>query len=169
MIQGQHVILKPTEPQEWDAVYGILCQPGILCNLLPNPHEVTRLNALEKLGVVGDSTLRMYTILAAEEVVGMEMLARIDPVHRNAVIPCIAIDRKHKGKGLGADATLALVRYAFRWLNLKRVWYPTLVSIEQATARADKLGAHYEGTDKCAYYRDGGWVDRHRFAFIRED
>lgn len=169
MIEGNKVVLRPAETKDWPALWAILQQPGVLENIVPNPHEVTQGNLLASLGIAGDATAKVFTILMAEQVVGLILLARIDPVHRSAILPCTAIDRRLNGEGLGADASLALVRYAFRWLGLHRVNYTMIVPLSKAKALADKLGAFYEGTGKDVFFSDGKWIDQHRFAFVKED
>ena len=169
MIEGNKVVLRPAATADWDALWMILQQQGVLENIVPNPHEVTQGNLLAALGIAGDMTAKVFTILAAEQVVGLEILARIDPVHRSAIIPCIAIDRRLNGEGLGVDATQALVRYAFRWLGLHRVAYTSIMPLEKAQDRAAKLGAAYEGTSLGVFYQNGKWIDQHRFAFVKED
>ena len=169
MIEGKKVMLRRAEAKDWPVLWLILQQQGVLENIVPNPHEVTQENLLAALGIAGDTTAKVFAIMAAERVAGLEILGGGDPVHRSALIPCVAIDRGLKGEGFGVDATQALVRYAFRWLGLHRVAYTSIMPLKQAMARAEKLEAAYEGTSRGAFLGNDRWIDLHRFAFVRED
>lgn len=168
-LRGKEISLRLTEtPEELDEAWEVLCEPGVMASIHPDPVEITRSSFLRTLA--GDTTAaRFYLILYQDVIVGLEILSQIDRVHGTAVIPCIAVSRECKGRGVGVDATRTLVRYGFRSLGLQRIWYPTYAPLEKAKARAVKTGAVYEGTQRRAVLRDGEYVDRHLFAFLREE
>ena len=104
------------------------------------------------------------------EPVGMIGLYQINYRDRHAEIGSTIIgDRSRWGQGLGAEMIGLLAEYAFRDLNLHRL-YAYAVQHNQASVRAKlKCGFRQEGLLREAHYADGRFQDVLLLAMTRGD
>jgi RimJ/RimL family protein N-acetyltransferase len=87
--------------------------------------------------------------------IGVFVLAQIDAYNRTAEIGAGIGDPAYWGGGFGSDAMLLLTEYAFRWLDLRRLWLTTLGSNVRAQRQVQKCGFKLEGS------RHRGMTDIH--------
>lgn len=78
--------------------------------------------------------------------------------HRNASMG-INIATPYQGQGYGTEAVLWGLEFAFKHANLHRVKIGALGWNEGALRLYQKLGFVVEGTDREAYWYDGGYRD----------
>lgn len=78
-------------------------------------------------------------------------------------------DPTYWGGGYGSDATLLLVEYAFRWLDLRRVWLTTMGSNIRAQRQVEKCGFVCEGARRSQVYSNGQYVDHVYYGLLREE
>lgn len=81
----------------------------------------------------------------------------------------IAIAREFWGQGLGTEALMLLVQYAFMELNLHRLQLTVFDYNERAMAVYCKLGFQREGTFREYMQRDGQWYDMHLMGLLRRE
>jgi diamine N-acetyltransferase len=100
---------------------------------------------------------------------GVVSLTNIDPVHRHAEFHVMIGEAVARGRGWGTEATRAMVRHAFRDLNLHRVY----LSVREANVAArrvyDKVGFTVEGVLRDAVYKDGRYENLVLMSILESD
>lgn len=94
-----------------------------------------------------------------EKVVGIISLINVD--YKNQSAECI-IDIGSKdmwGKGIGSEAMSLILEYAFKELNLHRVFLQVFDFNERAIKLYKKMGFSHDGKFREALYRFGKWHD----------
>lgn len=103
------------------------------------------------------------------EPVGMVSLTGVDPVHRQAEFHILIGDRGAHGRGVGTDATVAMLRHGFLDLNLHRIFLFVLASNQAAARVYEKAGFMREGTLREAAYKNGEYRDLVVMAVLRSE
>lgn len=116
---------------------------------------------------------RQAAIFAVEAIpekqfVGCVWLYDIDCRHRHAELRILVGDKQYWGKGIGQDAISILVQFAFKNLNLHKVYAYVLTTNERALKTFRKVGFIREGVLKQERYVNGKFVDVVRFGCVRK-
>lgn len=101
--------------------------------------------------------------------IGMFSLVNLDPYNRTAELGAGIGDPAYWNGGYGSDATLLLIEYAFRWLDLRRVWLTTMGSNLRAQRQIEKCGFVREGARRNIIYFNGQYVDHLYYGLMREE
>ncbi len=88
---------------------------------------------------------------------------------RIADLHAIMLHPRHRGRGLGVEATKLLVRYLVFDLGYHRVQLEVYGFNERALVLFERAGFVREGVRRRAYDRHGDWVDGVLFGLVRED
>jgi diamine N-acetyltransferase len=91
--------------------------------------------------------------------IGSCQLRSIDPVHRQAELQIRIGDVTQRGHGYGTEAVRQLLRFAFRDLNLHRVYLNVFAHNTAAIRAYEKAGLRREGLLREAAHIDGRYVD----------
>jgi RimJ/RimL family protein N-acetyltransferase len=108
-------------------------------------NEQSQRIAFFSIDVTADQHAQRNGIAADEEVIGFCRLTDIDWISRHAELGIMVGDVTLHGRGIGAEATALLCRYAFNDLNLERVWLQVADSNEPAKRLYGRLGFKEEG------------------------
>lgn len=84
---------------------------------------------------------------------------KIDHRIRSAEFAIMLGNKEWWGKGVGKNVTYATIDYAFKQLNLHRIYLTVLKTNERAVALYEKLGFKTEGVLRDEQYRDGRYID----------
>jgi RimJ/RimL family protein N-acetyltransferase len=103
-----------------------------------------------------------------QAIIGVIQLLDIHPVHRTAELTTRIGDDKHRGKGHGTEALKLAISFAWRDLNLQRIWLRVFATNARAIRAYEKAGFTTEGTLRRAAWIDGQWVDELAMAVLRE-
>lgn len=99
--------------------------------------------------------------------VGLVNLIEIDWKNRCAETSIRLTNKAPKRKGVGTDALISLVDYAFNELNLHRLYATIIDNNEISKKLHQKCGYVFEGTQKDAIYKNGKYHDRILMALVR--
>ena len=101
---------------------------------------------------------------------GIVGLFDIDFLQRRAELRIVIGNPMDRGAGIGTEAVRLMVEYAFRSLDLFRVWLGTAAENHRARACFERVGFQYEGTSRLEFLRaDGQRADNVRYAILRPD
>ena len=102
--------------------------------------------------------------------IGISSIINIDWRNNHAWHGVMLGDADIRGKGYGADAVMATMRYAFDELHLERL-DGSIIEHNQASYAfyCGKLGWKEEGRQRNWYYRKGRYWDRIMVGITRED
>lgn len=103
------------------------------------------------------------------EVIGDIQLSNIDWRHRTASIGLSIARRADRGRGYGRDATVTLLRYAFRHLDLHRVSAAIATHNAAAQRVLETCGFVQEGRARGAIYCAGRRYDQLGYGLLREE
>lgn len=101
--------------------------------------------------------------------IGATGLKDIDWVNRSAEFGIAIFDKKYWNKGMGTEATKLMLRYAFEYLNLNRIFLRTYEYNKRAIRVYEKCGFLIEGKERQGRYLKGKYWDLVRMSIIAED
>lgn len=102
--------------------------------------------------------------------IGMANLVDVNWKDRNAFHGMVLGDKDMRGKGYGVDTIMAINKYAFEELGLKRM-NGSMISYNEASigVYTKKCGWKIEGIKKNSYFRKNQWWDQVVVGITRED
>jgi RimJ/RimL family protein N-acetyltransferase len=116
------------------------------------------------------SEVRCAVCLAESgQLVGMVSLTRIDYIHRNAEFNAIVGEREAKNRGVGTEATRAMVRHGLFDLNLHRIYVSILRDNVSSIRMCEKAGFREEGTIREGAYKNGRYHDLVLMGLLKSD
>jgi len=101
------------------------------------------------------------------QVIGTVQLFDIHRVHRTSEMSIRIGADSDRGHGYGTDALRCLIDFAWRDLNLQRIWLRVFATNDRAIKAYNRAGFQIEGTMKRACWIDGRWTDEHVMAILR--
>lgn len=101
--------------------------------------------------------------------VGTIGLHGIDARNGTATLGILIGEKTHWGKGIGEKAITMILKYAFYFLNLRKVNLSVFSENERAKKLYKKCGFIVEGVRKENFYRNGKYVDEVCMAVFRKD
>ena len=93
----------------------------------------------------------------------------IDWKNRKAVQGIFIGEKEYWGRGYGSDAIRALLGFAFREMNLHRVYLSVYDYNERAIRCYEKCGFRHEGRLRKARFSDGRYHDELMMGILREE
>jgi len=105
------------------------------------------------------SVLFSVDAITTGSLVGYVSLRDIDWISRAAEFGIVIGPATHRGTGLGGEATELAIRYAFRVINLNRLWLRVADFNTAAIQIYRDLGFKQEGTLRSHVYRNDAWHD----------
>ena len=103
------------------------------------------------------------------QLVGMVSLTRIDHVHRNAEYNAMVGERESHGRGIGTEATRAMIRHGFLDLNLHRIYVNILRENVASIRMCEKAGFREEGVIREGAYKNGRYHDLVLMGVLKSD
>ncbi|HBO44791.1 MAG TPA: hypothetical protein DD670_12850 [Planctomycetaceae bacterium] len=103
-----------------------------------------------------------------DEHVGNVSLDMIDQRHRNARLSVFIADPAQRGHGIGSEALRLLVKYAFDFLNLHKVWCKANAADQRVLQFYERAGFRKEGTLVEHEFHEGKYIDKCVFGIIRQ-
>ncbi|MBM7368511.1 GNAT family N-acetyltransferase [Gordonia hydrophobica] len=116
----------------------------------------------------GSDHERRFIVETAGRRVGLVELMYIDPIHRNCEFQII-ISPSEQGRGYASAATRRAVDFAFRTLNLHKVWLLVDTANVAAVHVYEKAGFAVEGVLRQEFFADGVYRDATRMAIFADD
>lgn len=103
------------------------------------------------------------------EPVGVVSLTNLDPVHRHAEFHVFLGDGVNHGRGVGTEATHAMVQHGFADLNLHRVYLYVLPTNKAAIRVYEKVGFTVEGKLREAAFKSSAYHDLLVMGILRDE
>ncbi|AFG35670.1 acetyltransferase, ribosomal protein N-acetylase [Fervidobacterium pennivorans DSM 9078] len=100
-----------------------------------------------------------FAIEVGNNLVGSTGLMAIDWVARSAEYGIAIFDPAYWDKGIGTEVTHMMLKYAFEYLNLNRVWLRVFENNQRAIRVYEKCGFIQEGRMRQARYLKGQYID----------
>ncbi len=101
--------------------------------------------------------------------IGNVNLTSIHLVNRSAEFSILIGNKDFWSKGIGYQATQAMLHHGFENLNLNRVYLTVLQNHKRAIKLYEKCGFQSEGCHRSAIYKNGSYHDLNQMAVLRSD
>jgi ribosomal-protein-alanine N-acetyltransferase len=163
-IQGERCYLRPLTKADLDGNWsGWLNDPEVTRHMFRGTFPESEESNKEFYEHVRNSPndLVLGIVSADDDVhVGNVGLHRIDWVNRSAEFGILVGEKAYWKRGIGSEATEAIVRHGFDKLNLHRIWLGVFADHESAIKVYERIGFRTEGTLREAILRDGETHDQ---------
>ncbi len=149
-IETSRLRLRPYTLDDAAAVQRFVSDREVAATTLSIPHPYPENGAIEWLrsitGKWGDGSGAVFaiTLKATDEIVGTIDL-RINRDHQHAELGYL-IARTHWGRGYVTEASVALLKFGFEKLELRRIFAHHMTVNPASGAVMRKIGMRYEGT-----------------------
>lgn len=108
-------------------------------------------------------------LLKGANLIGTCQLHNISGVHRTAELQIRLGEKRERGRGYGTEAVRLLLDFAFKDLNLHRVYLHVFAVNEAALRVYEKVGFVREGVLRKAAHIDGDYVDIVVMGILRDE
>lgn len=169
MLEGKLVRLRAIEPEDRARAAAWLGDPEVT-RYLTYSYPSSDGDWLEEPWTNSFSTgVRLAIETKDGEHIGAVNLHRVHPEDRKAGLGIVIGAKEHWGRGYGGDAVLTMVRFAFREMNLNRVWLTVLEDHAAAIACYRRCGFQEEARLRQEVYKDGRYRDFVLMAALRNE
>ena len=171
MYRGKQISLRPFEREDAEKYRQWINDPELLSlvdRVLPVTAEEHR-RWYESIISDPRAVIFAIDVLSDRRFVGCIWLHGIDYRHRHAEVRIVIGDKEYWGKGKGEEAISILVQFAYKQLNLHKLYAYVLATNARALGVFEKGGFVREGILKQERYIDGAYVDVVRLASVRKD
>lgn len=162
-LEGKSVYLRPIELSDADGAYPSWLNDPDVCRYNSHGDSVyTREMAQSYIkSVIDNLSYAMFAICLHEDdrYVGNIALQQISPKNRNAELAILIGEPSVYGSGIGYEAGVLLVEYAFGTLHLHRLYCGTHAENIGMQKLALKLGMSEEGRRREALWKNGTFAD----------
>ena len=163
-IQGERCYLRPLTREDLDGNWGSwLNDPEVTRHMFRGafPESEESNKAFYELVRNSPNDLVLAIAAADDDVhVGNVGLHRIDWVNRSAEFGILVGEKEYWSRGIGSEATEAIVRHGFDKLNLHRIWLGVFADHDGAIKVYERIGFKTEGRLREAILRDGDAQDQ---------
>jgi RimJ/RimL family protein N-acetyltransferase len=104
-----------------------------------------------------------------DEYIGNVNLSAINWINRSAEYSIMIGDKNQWSKGLGKEATLLILKYAFQELNLHRIYLTVRNDNERALSLYRKTGFTKEGVLRKSIYKNNKFIDMVVLSILRDE
>ncbi|WP_019203642.1 spermidine N1-acetyltransferase [Tsukamurella sp. 1534] len=162
------VQLRAMERTDLRFVHGLFNDRAVMSYWFEEPFEA--LAEMENIYErhIHDERERRFIIEFEGFPVGLVELVEINFVHRNCEFQII-VAPSAQGRGYAGTATRKALDYAFRILNLHKVYLFVDVANERAGHVYEKLGFIQEGLLRDEFFSNGGYRDARLMAIFQKD
>jgi RimJ/RimL family protein N-acetyltransferase len=160
-IEGARIRLSPIRAQDAPALFRwINDRELVVFNAGFHPVHASQ-HAAWMRSVADRTDLVVFAIRTkrSDELIGVCQLHTISGVHRSAELQIRIGDAASRGRGYGVEAVRLLVEFAFRDLNLHRVWLRVFGTNTRALKTYAAAGFAREGVMRDAAFIDGRYLD----------
>ncbi len=172
MLTGKQVRLRPIAQSDGSFISELFQDPDVVWSILD---DIDSVNINEWLYTKQPNS-NMSLAWIAERIsdgarIAVVMLEDVHFRFRRAGPWGLFVAKEYRKQRLGLDAEMTMLRYAFDYLNLNRVW-SYMRDGSQGTERllSGKIPhLSFEGTQKQVYFFRGQWVDQHLVAVFADD
>lgn len=173
MIKGKRVVLRAIEESDLELMVEWLNDPAIAHMVVGFSFPTSRAQQAEWFRKsTSDRDTQRWIVADASDgsAIGLTGLWNIDWHNRHALTALKIGPQAARGKGLGTDAILTVMAYAFFQVGLNRLWSEILpYNVASYKAYVEKCGWRVEGLLREHVYRDGSFYDLLRVAALRSD
>jgi RimJ/RimL family protein N-acetyltransferase len=170
-LKGRGVNLRPVMKTDLPLVTRWINDPEVryfLSNVVPQSLEDEEA-WLAGLGKKKDSEVVFIIEKSEGQPIGVMGLHKIHRIDRTATTGSFIGEKEYWGQGLGSEAKLLLLEYAFNTLNLRKICSGAFAFNERSIRYSLRCGYREEGRLRAHIFRAGAYHDKVQLAIFRED
>lgn len=173
MIYGKYVALRPMEDGDQDFIHALNEDPVVRGRVVgwDWPSSAHHQKAWFSASASGGATHRWIVVDPEGRSVGLTGLWDVDWHNRHAMTALkLGGPNPLRGKGLGTDAIMTVMAFAFYDVGLHRLYGSILTdNIASQRAYVTKCGWSVEGTSRSHIWRHGSFIDLLQVGVLKED
>ncbi len=171
MIAGQNVFLRPIDKDDTPLVIKWRNDPRIMPNLFGHMPLSRASHEAWFEGYLKSQRDILFIIETREHIpIGTVGLSKIDHRNQSAEFGRMLIGEENfLGQGMAADATMALLRFAFLEMNLNRIFLEVFAFNDDAVEMYCRCGFEIEGTKREGVFTRGRFHDVVIMSVLRHD
>ncbi len=169
-IYGKKVVLRAIEVEDCELIRGMFNDPEIEDLVVGWAFPLSAYSQrkwFEKH--YGDEDFRFVIETEEDGAVGIATLTDIDWKNRSAYHGIKLANKERRTKGIGTDAVMAMMRYAFDELGLHRLEGSWFANNIPSVRLYKKCGWVEEGVQRSKIYKKGQWRDLTIVAVLEND
>lgn len=157
MILGNNIFLVPITIEDTDLVVKWRNNPKVQSNFIFREQFTNDMHENWIKNMVEKNKVCQFIIVEclSKKKIGSVYLRDINMLHKNAEFGIFIGEDKFRGIGYGTEATKLIIEYAFRNLNLHRVFLRVFEENQQAINSYKKSGFNIEGVAIDMVFMDG--------------
>jgi methionyl-tRNA formyltransferase/GNAT superfamily N-acetyltransferase len=171
MLKAEHTALTTLSIDDLPALAVWLNEPEqMLCNTPYKPVQEGQHEAwFESVQHCNDLIIFGIRLLESKKLIGSCQLHSVNYVHRSAELQTRIGDTSQRGQGYGMEAVRLLLEFAFKDLNLHRVYLHVFSTNTAAIRLYENAGFKKEGMLREAAYINGKYVDLAVMGILRDE
>ena len=168
IITNGDVTLRPIKNTDNDILYSLINNQDIINSVVGFSFPTNESEHIDWIKKQSENKNNArFMIDFKDQTVGYIGLSNINIVNRSGELGIKILSTKFHGKGIGTNAVQLLVKYAFDYLNLRRIETSILEdNIKSLNLFSKKLNWSYEGKKISSVYRKGTYHNEVLFALI---
>ena len=171
-IYGKIVKLRAIEPEDLDLLRDMINDPKLERLIVGHSFPTSKLQQQNWYNKLSEDQRNLRLIIETKEdgAIGFANIVDIDWVNRTAFHGIKIAKQTNRGKGIGTDTVMAVMKYCFEELQLKRL-ESTIVSYNKASLKlyTERCGWQQEGTKREAVFKNGKFCDLNIVGILKED
>ncbi len=161
--------LRPLERQDLRFVHELNNDAKIMRYWFEEPYETfSELSQLYDRHVHDQRERRFVAVDAQDELVGLVELIELDYIHRRGEFQII-IAPQCQGRGYAGQATRLAIEYAFKVLNMRKLYLIVDTSNAAAIHVYEKCGFQHEAELKEEFFGNGAYHNAYRMCIFQRD
>ena len=160
-IDGEKIFLRAMEPEDMEMLRDMINDSDVSNMVVGWSFPVSKKEQMDWYGRAVSSQDKRFIVCTKEnkKAVGLVTLTDIDLVNHTAFHGIKLHPSCPKGKGIGTDAVMTLMEYAFNQINLNRLEGEWFLYNKASICLYEKCGWHQEGIKRKAVFRNGKYHD----------
>ena len=170
-IMGKKIYLRAMELEDMEMYRDMINDEEVSRMVVGWSFPVSKKEQLDWYNCVVSDVNKRFTVCRKEnnQAVGMVTLTNIDLVNRSAFHGIKLHPSCPKRTGVGTDAVMTLMEYAFNHINLNRLDGKWLLYNIASKKLYEKCGWHEEGIKRQAIFRNGEYHDLAISGILKEE
>lgn len=173
VLDGKSIYLRPVSLEDANADYCAWMNDPDVTKYLESRFNSQRLEDIKsyvrEMSEKTDSLFLAIILRKDNKHVGNIKIHRIDNHHRHGEIALIIGEKTCWGKGIGTEAISLLANYAFKNLNLHKIYAGCYAANLGSIKAFKKAGFKEDGIMKQHYFCEGRYVDGVQLAIINKE
>ncbi|MFT5704292.1 MAG: putative acetyltransferase [Shewanella sp.] len=157
------VIIRHTEPSDFEGVQSLYTQPACYSGTLQLPYPSLS-NWQARLANLDKNHYNLVALIDNQIVGQIGMMIMDSPRRKHVANMGMAVSHKQQNLGIGTQLLMAMIDLADNWLAIRRIELEVYTDNNAAIALYEKVGFVMEGTAKDYAFRDGQYVDAYLMA-----